>query len=89
MMNCKAVHWLKLFGVIIENKLNFKEHFTKLCKKASTKFHALARVCDFMSTEKLCLFMKAFIKLQFGYCPLIWMFHLDNVPLHGCSIVDP
>ena len=28
-----------------------------------------------MSMNKLKLIMKAFIESQFGYCPLIWMFH--------------
>ena len=28
-----------------------------------------------MSSEKLRVIMKAFIESQFGYCPLIWMFH--------------
>ena len=28
-----------------------------------------------MSLEKQMLVMKAFINLQFGYYPLIWMFH--------------
>ena len=28
-----------------------------------------------MTTEKLRVLMKAFIESQFGYCPLIWMFH--------------
>ena len=28
-----------------------------------------------MSTDKLRMVMKAFIESQFGYCPLVWMFH--------------
>ena len=28
-----------------------------------------------MTTDKLRVIMKAFIESQFGYCPLIWMFH--------------
>ena len=28
-----------------------------------------------MNQEKLRLVMKAFISSQFGYCPLVWMFH--------------
>ena len=66
---------VKLLGVQIDNKLNFNEHVSKMCKKVSTKLHALARVSPFMSTNKLRILMKAFIESQFGYCPLIWMFH--------------
>ena len=28
-----------------------------------------------MNTDKLRLIMKVFINAQFGYCPLVWMFH--------------
>ena len=65
---------VKLLGVTIDNKLNFNEHITKLCVKVSQKLHALARISNLMSTEKLRRIMKAFIDSQFGYCPLIWMF---------------
>ena len=71
-INDKSV---KLLGVIIDQNLNFNEHVTKLCKKASMKFHALARVSKYMSMSKLRIIMKAFIESQFGYCPLVWMFH--------------
>ena len=66
---------VKLLGITIDNKLSFDEHVTKLCKKASQKIHALARISNLMSQDKLRVIMKAFIESQFGYCPLIWMFH--------------
>ena len=66
---------VKLLGVTIDDKLNFSEHVSKLCKKASIKLHALARVSKYMSMNKLRIIMKSFIESQFGYCPLIWMFH--------------
>ena len=66
---------VKLRGVTIDNKLDFNEHISKLCKKVSTKLHALARVSNFMGQEKLRLVMKAFMESQFSYCPLVWMFH--------------
>ena len=62
-------------GITIDNKLNFEEHVSKLCQKVSNKLHALARVGNYMSTGKLKILMKAFIDSQFGYCPIIWMFH--------------
>ena len=69
---CSSV---KLLGVIIDNELKFDEHVSKLCKKASQKLHALARISNYMSQDKLRILMKAFIESQFGYCPLVWMFH--------------
>ena len=68
-----------LLGVKIDNKLNFDEHVTDICKKANKKLHALARVAPFMEKDKLRILMKAFIESQFSYCPLIWMFHSRKV----------
>ena len=34
----------KLLGVTIDRKLNFNEHVTNLCDKASKKIQALARI---------------------------------------------
>ena len=66
---------VKLLGITVDKKLNFSEHISKLCKKVSSKLHALARVSNFMSENKLKLIMKSFIESQFSYCPLVWMFH--------------
>ena len=65
----------KLVGVTIDNKLSFTEHVHKICDKASQKLNALAQLSGFMNLEKRRLIMKAFINSQFGYCPLIWIFH--------------
>ena len=47
----------------------------KLCKKASQKLHALARVSNLMSNKQRKIIMNAFIHSQFSYCPLVWMCH--------------
>ena len=70
--NSKSV---KLLGVCVDNKLDFTEHVSNICKKVSKKLHALQRVSHYMNKDKLRLIMKAFIESQFGYCPLVWMFH--------------
>ena len=43
-----------------------------MLKKASTKLHALARLSGYMDLPKHRMIMKT---SQFGYCPLISMFH--------------
>ena len=58
----------KILGVYFDNKLNFKTHITKLCKKASQKLHALARL-SVMSCQQRKIIMNAFISSQFNYCP--------------------
>ena len=70
---------VKLLGVHTEGKLNFDFHVSQLCKKASQKLHALARICKYMDTNKRRMLMKSFITSQFSYCPLIWMFHSRTI----------
>ena len=65
----------KLLGVTIDNKLTFNPHVTKLCCKASQKLHALSRVGRYMDFKQRRIIMKSFISCQFGYSPLVWMFH--------------
>ena len=64
----------KLLGVTIEKNLKFKEHIQNQCKKVGKKLSALGRVCHILSHECRRSLMKAFIKSQFGYCPLVWIF---------------
>ena len=65
----------KLLGVKFDSKLRFDQHITDLCRRASRKIHALARVTLFMTLSKRRLLMNSFFKTQFNYCPLIWMCH--------------
>ena len=65
----------KLLGITIDEKLTFNKHIGNLCKKASQKLHALARISKYMDKDKVRTIMKAFITSQFGYCPLVWMYH--------------
>ena len=69
----------KLLGVKFDSNLSFEGHVTSLCKKASQKLHALARISHYMDLNKRRSLMKAFITSQFSYCPLIWMFHSRNL----------
>ena len=41
----------KLLGIKIDNKVTFKEHVEELCKKASQKVSALARISSLMRFE--------------------------------------
>ena len=65
----------KLLGLTIDNKLKFKDHVSNLCKKTSQKLHALARVSQYMDLLQRKLIINSFIASQFGYCPLVWIFH--------------
>ena len=43
----------KLLGITIDSALNFDTHVNNLCKKANQKFHALARLSNYMDKGKL------------------------------------
>ena len=65
----------KLLGIIFDNGLTFNNHVYELCMKASQKLHALSRVFNIMNFTQRKVIMQGFIHSQFGYCPLVWMFH--------------
>ena len=65
----------ELLGILIDSNLPFESYINNMCKKASQKLNTLARITPFMNIEKRRTLMKSFITAQFGYCPLIWMFH--------------
>ena len=46
-----------------------------LCKKASQKLNAFARVECFLKFDQIKLLLNAFITSQFSYAPVVWMFH--------------
>ena len=61
-------------GITIDNKLTFKSHLKNICEKANQKLNALARITKFTSPFQMKTLLNSFIKSQFSYCPLIWMF---------------
>ena len=65
----------KLLGITIDNQLNFEGHISKICKTASNKLHALARVSQYMDQDKRRILFNSYFLSQFNYCPLIWMNH--------------
>ena len=43
----------ELLGIIIDSKLSFEDFINKLCKKASQKLNALARIAPYICLEKM------------------------------------
>ena len=64
----------KLLGITIDKELKFDKHLLDICKKASAKVTALARLVSIVPFEKKKILMKYFTESQFSYCPLLWMF---------------
>ena len=65
----------KLLGMKIDNMLTFQEHVEGLCKKASQKVSALAKISSLMRFEQRMRIVNSFITSHFSYCPWVWMFH--------------
>ena len=64
-----------LLVITIDHELKFDDHVNDSCKKACLKLNALVRIAPFMNVSKKRIIIKSFTESQFGYCPLIWMFH--------------
>ena len=69
----------KLLGVTFDNQLNFNQHISKICKTASNKLHALARVSSYIDEDKRRILFNSYFSSQFNYCPLIWMNHNKSI----------
>ena len=65
----------KLLSVKFARKLTFDDHISDICKKASTKISALARVTPCMGIVKKRILINTFFTSQFSCCPLVWMCH--------------
>ena len=65
---------VKLLGITIDNKLNFEEHISELCKKASMQSNTISHLHRFMSKEQKEALINSFIFSNFNYCPSVWHF---------------
>ena len=82
----------KVLGIRCNSNFRLKDHVASLCKKTSQKLNALTRLAQYMNlVVQRRSIMKAFIRSQFQYCPLVWMFHSRKINsrinnLHGRSL---
>ena len=79
-ISLKPTESVKILGIVIDNKLNFKTHVQGLCKLASQRTNALLRIRSNLSVECAKRLCDAYILSTFNYCPLIWMY--------GCKSSD-
>ena len=70
----KNVSEEKILDITIDNKLTFKSHLKNICKKVNQILNGLVRITKFTSSFQRKTLLNSFIKSQFSYCPLIWMF---------------
>ena len=46
---------------------------SKICKTASNKLHALARISHYIDEDKRRILFKSYFSSQINDCPLMWM----------------
>ena len=69
----------RLLGLGVDKELKFHEHVKTICKKASAKVTALARMIKIMPLGRKKILFNSFVTSQFSHCPLVWMFNLSIV----------
>ena len=63
---------VKLLGVNFDNKLNFHNHVSLICKKAARQINALQRLCKNLDyTSKLRIY-ESFVASNFVYCSTVY-----------------
>ena len=65
---------IKLFGVFLDSELNFSEHISYVCKKASQQIGILRRLRKLIPTHAKLQLYKAAILPHLTYCSTIWHF---------------
>ena len=70
----KSVLSVELFGIQIDDKLNFNLHISKICKSAANQLNALIRLKQFLSFHAKEVLINSYIISNFNYCLLVWMF---------------
>ena len=68
----KATDNVELLGVVIDNKLNFKSHRSKLIKKVGKQTDVLNQFKHILSFSSKIRIYRAFIMPHFTYCSSIW-----------------
>ena len=68
----KATDNVELLGVVIDNKLNFKSHISKLIKKVGKQTDVLNQFKHILSFSSKIRIYRAFIMTHFTYCSSIW-----------------
>ena len=61
-----------LFGLTLDNSLNFGKHITKISKKVGKQLDVLCRLKNILSFRSKLILYNSFIMSHFHYCSSIW-----------------
>ena len=68
----KQVHYSRLLGVQIDEKLTWNKHVEEVAKKATSGVGAIRRIRDFVDRETLISIYNALVRPHFEYCSEVW-----------------
>ena len=68
----KQVHYEKLLGVWIDDKLTWDTHIKEICKVISSRLALLRRIRPFLDIASCKLYYNAYVLPSIDYCSLIW-----------------
>ena len=63
----KVVSSVKLLGLALDDKLNFKLHISNICKSAANQLNALIRLKKFMNFEEKKILINSYFMANFNY----------------------
>ena len=66
--------YLKKDTYPLREKCPYSEFFWSAISRIRTELSALCRISNYIDSDKCKLLVNAFVKSQFSYCPLTWMF---------------
>ena len=65
---------VKILGITIDQKLNFHEHISNICKSAARQLNVLKRLHKYLNLEARLGIYRCYLLSNFNYCPIIWHF---------------
>ena len=65
---------LDIFGMTIDNRLNFDSHISTVCDKINNQFNVMLRLRNIISKDTMFRLYKAFILPHFYFCSSVWHF---------------
>ena len=74
----KQVPYQKHLGMILDNKLNFQEHFKNILNKINKTIGLLRKLQNILPREPLLTIYKSFVRLHLGCGDVIYDQHHNN-----------
>ena len=72
--NTKSEKQVQLLVVTIDEKLNFHQRVSTLCRKAGAQLRVLRRLSGYLDQPSCLRIFRCFILSHFNYCSLVWNF---------------